>query len=381
MTNFFIGLPKIHLEPGEHRDFLPDFVARLHRLGAEIILEHGYGSGMGYSDRDYREAAEQVQFGNREEVYQQDYVLILRYPGDDNVRKMRPGACLISMLHYPTRPQRVAYLCELNLEAISLDSIVNDAGQRMVENFRAVAWNGMQVAFETLKQSYPSPGLESPKRSPVHVTLLGVGAVGGYVIQAAIRYGNDHLRERLASAGIPGVQVTVVDYDLTNQPKLMHKIFSKTDILVDATRRPEPSKPVIPNSWLAWLPAHTIITDLAVDPYSMEEIPPVVRGIEGIPQGNLDKYVFEADDPDWDMIIPASIPSLHRRTVVSCYSWPGIYPQDCMRHYGQQLEPFMQQLIKKGYQQLSPKGEYFERALHRATLKAWLRSEDFRTQG
>jgi hypothetical protein len=35
-------------EPGERRDFLPDFVEAVAHAGASsIVLEHGYGSGMG----------------------------------------------------------------------------------------------------------------------------------------------------------------------------------------------------------------------------------------------------------------------------------------------------------------------------------------------
>jgi alanine dehydrogenase len=97
-----------------------------------------------------------------------------------------------------------------------------------------------------------------------------------------------------------------------------------------------------------------------------------VRGIEGIPQGSLDKYVFTASDPDWDLTVPASIPSGVRRTVVSCYSWPGIFPEDCMNHYAQQLRPLMKRLIKRGYDGLTLQGDFFERALFRGTLKFWL---------
>ena len=143
---------------------------------------------------------------------------------------------------------------------------------------------------------------------------------------------------------------------------------------MDATQRPDPSKPVIPNAWIAWLPQHAIITDLSVDPYLLADDPPVVRGIEGIPQGSLDKYVFQAGDPDWDRTVPASIPSQERRTVVSCYSWPGIFPEECMRHYGEQLTPLLKRLARSGYAGLSIKGDFFERALYRGTLKYWLDS-------
>ena len=133
----------------------------------------------------------------------------------------------------------------------------------------------------------------------------------------------------------------------------------------------------MPNPWLGWLPDHAIVADLAVDPYTLDADPPVVRGIEGIPQGSLDKYVFWPDDEDWGETVPPSIPSEQRRVVVSCYSWPGIHPEACMRHYAQQLTPLLEPLLAKGYDRLSPDGGYFERAMARATLRAWLRAAHY----
>ena len=102
------GLARMHYETGERRDFLPDFVARLQHSGAEILIEEGYGSGMGYSEQDYLLAANQIHIGSADEVFQQDYVLVLRCPPEEQIRKMKSGACLISMLHYPTRQTRGA---------------------------------------------------------------------------------------------------------------------------------------------------------------------------------------------------------------------------------------------------------------------------------
>jgi alanine dehydrogenase len=367
-----IGLPRMHLEPGERRVFLPDFVTSLIDMDYKVTLEHDYGSSLGLSDNDYLTDADQIRFSNLEEVYQQDYVLVLRYPGEKMVGKMKPDACLISMHHYPTRPKRVGILESLSLQAISLDTIKDDDGRRLVENLASVAWNGLKISFDQLRKVYPEPGFEHPQRPPIRVTLIGAGAVGQHVIQAAISYGDPKLRQNLAKLNVPGVMVNVIDYDLTNHAEVMKDIFSKTDILVDATQRPDPSKPVVPNNWLAWLPNHAVITDLAVDPYKLDTHPPVVRGIEGIPQGSLDKYLFNPDDPDWDLTVPKSIQSSQRRTVVSCYSWPGIFPQDCMEHYGKQLKPLMRRLINKGYDGLSLSGDYLERALYRGTLKDWI---------
>ena len=55
-----IGFPRMHKEPGERRDFLPPLIGLLAGLGAEVYVESGIGSAMGYSDTDYTSISPQV---------------------------------------------------------------------------------------------------------------------------------------------------------------------------------------------------------------------------------------------------------------------------------------------------------------------------------
>jgi alanine dehydrogenase len=371
-----IGMARMHAEFGERRDFLPSLVARLIRCGANIVLEHGYGSGMGFTEKDYHNAAPKVQFAAHREIYKQEYVLVLRCPTESELKQLKQGSKLISMLHYPTRPQRVELLRSLGVEGISLDSLKDDNGRRLVENLKSVAWNGLEVSFQVLRRLYPAPGMESMDRPPIQATVLGVGAVGMHAVQAASRYGDMQLWQFMAKRGIPGVQVTAVDYDVVNHEETMRAILKRTDILVDATQRPDTSKFVVPNEWVGLTPEHAVLVDLSVDPYNFDIDPPEVKGIEGLPQGNLDQYVFPADDPKWDNLVPESIPPKQRCTTVTCHSWPGVHPEACMLHYAQQLEAFIEILFEKGYDGLSLDGTYFERALSRATLKTWMQQAE-----
>jgi alanine dehydrogenase len=116
-----------------------------------------------------------------------------------------------------------------------------------------------------------------------------------------------------------------------------------------------------------------VICDLVVDPYLPHGDPPTVRSIEGIPQGDLDQWIIPVDDPRWERTVPAAVPSGHRRTVASCYSWPGIHPEECMLHYETQLVPLLETLIRRGgVPGLRPDGEPSERALRRGSLRSWL---------
>lgn len=366
-----IGFPRMMQEPSEKRVFLPEFIQFIANLGVKVYVEEGYGSRSGYTFEDYKRANPNVYMCSREEAFQKDASLILRSPKPEEFQLVERGTILISMLHYPTRPKRIARLMELGINSISLDSIADDKNLRMVENMKAVAWNGLEAAFDWLEVK-EWPGLVRPDKKPINVLILGTGMVGKHAIEAATKLGNvERNNDHIASNG-PGAVALSIGRNVASNASTMKSLMEEADILVDATQRRDASKPVVSNDWIAWLPEHAVVVDLAVDPYTLDAKPPVVRGIEGIPQGSLDQYVFPADDPKWDSRVPESIPSKHRRTAVTCYSWPGVHPEACMTHYAQQLEPLMEVLFDKGYDGLSLDGTYFERALYRATLKAWL---------
>lgn len=365
------GFPRMHKEPGECRDFLPSLVGKLTDWGAEVFVEGGIGSGMGFRDNDYLEVSPLVHVVSNEDAFRADVVLTLRCPDESEFVKLRPGAILFAMLHFPTRPKRVDLLRQLGVDAISMDSITDDHGRRLVEDLRAVAWNGVEAAFDALEASWPR--LLDPHRGPVRATLMGAGGIGKHAVESATKFGNMERNARFAKLGLQGVEVATLGRNLTGREDYMRARLRVTDVLIDATQRDDPSTPLIPNAWIEDLPPHAVICDLVVDPYLLGATPPTVRGIEGIPQGNLDQWVFPPEDPAWELL-PSGIPADHRRTVVSCYSWPGVHPVPCMEQYGLQLAPLLEALVgAAGMDGLHAEGTYHERALHRASLRAWSR--------
>jgi alanine dehydrogenase len=201
---------------------------------------------------------------------------------------------------------------------------------------------------------------------------MGAGTVGKHAVEFATKYGDDARNDAFMRLGLPGVEVVTTGRNLTQDSRYFRERLAMTDLLVDATQRRDASIPVVRNEWIGLMPPHAVLCDLIVDPYLVDVQPIVVRGIEGIPQGNLDQWEFAPDDPAWDSL-PPGVPTTHRRTVVSCYSWPGVRPEPCMHVYGSQLGPLLETLVLGGgVDGVTEQGSFHARALWRGSLRAWL---------
>ncbi len=364
-----IGFPRMYNEPAERRAFLPPLMGVLADVDVDVYVEAGSGARMGYPDDRYLAASPRVRIVDEATAYGQDIVVVLRAP-EGRYELLRRGAILLSMLHFATRPARVELLRGLGIEAIALDMVTGDDGRRLVQNLRDVARNGLAAAFDALERRWPP--FWSPERDPISVMVLGAGGVGKHAVEWAARCGDDERNARFMREGLPGVEVVVVEQNLSGNVAYFQRRLAETDILVDATARRDTSRPLFPNAWLGFLPTHAIVCDLAVDPYLLDNEPPIVRGIEGIPQGDLDRWEFGPEDPAWDHL-PPGIPTAQRRTVVSCYSWPGVQPEACMAAYGSQLTPLVKTLIwYGGLPAIGPGVSFHGRALWRGSLRHWL---------
>jgi alanine dehydrogenase len=351
-----IGLPKLVAPVGFRRGFCPDFVYDLSTLkGVQILLEHGYGDDLRYKKHQYMRNAN-ISFASRNTIFRTSTIILsLTSPTDKDIRKM--GACqtLISMLHFPTHPERNELIRRVGLKAISLDSIKDEEGKRMIQDFSRTAQNAITEGFIRLRKNCGDSYWFDRKRDPIMVYLLGFGELGKEAATAAITMGNTQFQKKLVKRKANPFVVVVPTTSIHSRHGYHRSVFNPErvknggvpHILVDVSRRKNLSKPIITESDMRLLPPETVIVDISADRYEGES---VVKAISGIPTGDEKQCVFSVSDRAWRnrKQIPAGyqLAKGNRRTVVSHYAWPNYGSvkerRDNMKRYADQLFPVVQ---------------------------------------
>ena len=168
--------------------------------------------------------------------------------------------------------------------------------------------------------------------------------------------------------------MVVVDYDLSGVETYMLERLRVTDLLIDAAHRRDPTVPTVPNAWIGVMPEHATLLDLAADPYDVDGDPPTLKGLEGVPHGSLERFIFEPSDAAWDRATP-QVDRTHRRLALSCDAWPGVRPRESMEIYGEQLEDVMDVALSSQPGDWDPRsGHHAERAVARGEMERWLRA-------
>lgn len=363
-----MGFPKMHKEESEKRDFLPQFFSDLQGYEVEIVLEKGYGERLGFTETDYLQSNPHIIFADLAEVYQSDAIIVLRCPETEEINLIRPGAVLVSMLHYETRETRNELLRERKINCFSMDAMVNDENERILVNYRGTSTAGSRIAFEELKKR--THDFRQVQENLIHISIIGAGAVAANAAKAFEAFG-----DKAFLTTDKGLIIHMLPRSVTQKEHLLQQVLAHTHVLVDASKRPDPSQFIISNQLVGCLPACAIILDLAADPYNEQTTPIQVKGIEGIPTGTLDKYMIEPDDDMYEHLPPA-VATTNRRVVISCNAWPGVDAKECMEIYGKQMIPLIDVLLSKPIEALDLNSRnLYERSLVRSSLDYYMNTK------
>tara|TARA_R110001599_G_scaffold353459_1_gene592452 strand:- start:153422 stop:154564 length:1143 start_codon:yes stop_codon:yes gene_type:complete len=188
-----IAIPK-ETHPGENRvPITPDTAKKLCRMGAELVVEAGLGTGSGFADSEYSEAGATVSNNRNELIGSADVLLRLRKPSVEDISLMKRGCIHISYLDPFNERELVTALKDAGITAISMEMIPRTTRSQKMDALSSQANLAGYVmvlqAAAHLPRIFPMMMTPAGTLKPANVFVIGAGVAGLQAIATAKRLG------------------------------------------------------------------------------------------------------------------------------------------------------------------------------------------------
>ena len=268
-----LGLP-VELSPHENRIALtPDAVALLVKNNMEIAVETNAGARANYSDHDYSNAGAKIIYSHQE-IFENDIILKINPPTNDEFEYIKPNTTLISTLNLPTLTEE--YFNNLNrkkITAIAFEFIEDKVGEfPIIRAMSEIAGSAvLLIATEYLSSVNNGKGVILGGITgvpPTNVVILGAGTVGEFAVRSALGLGASikvfdrqlYRLQRLQYA--VGTRVFTSIIDSVN----LRNALKDADVVIGALRSETGMAPmVVSEEMVAEMKPNSLIIDVSID--------------------------------------------------------------------------------------------------------------------
>ncbi|MCH1609767.1 MAG: Re/Si-specific NAD(P)(+) transhydrogenase subunit alpha [Luminiphilus sp.] len=181
-------------QPGENRvSATSETVKKLVRLGAEVVVESGAGTGAGISDADYEAAGASIGSDRSALLGNADMVLRLRKPDMDEIGQLKPGCIHVSYLDPFNEKDLIKAFASQNVTAVSMEMIPRSTRSQKMDALSSQANLAGYMAVMLAANNMPSimPMMMTPAGTlkPAKVFIIGAGVAGLQAVATAKRLG------------------------------------------------------------------------------------------------------------------------------------------------------------------------------------------------
>ncbi|MDA9711107.1 Re/Si-specific NAD(P)(+) transhydrogenase subunit alpha [Luminiphilus sp.] len=182
------------IQPGENRvSATPETVKKLVRLGAEVVIESGAGTGAGISDADYKAAGASISSDRSALLGSADMVLRLRKPEMDEISQLKAGCIHVSYLDPFNEKDLIKAFANQNVTTVSMEMIPRSTRSQKMDALSSQANLAGYMAVMLAANNMPSimPMMMTPAGTlkPAKVFIIGAGVAGLQAIATAKRLG------------------------------------------------------------------------------------------------------------------------------------------------------------------------------------------------
>jgi NAD(P) transhydrogenase subunit alpha len=285
-----VGIPK-ETAPEERRVALvPDIVAKLTNLGADVLVQGGAGVAAGFSDSSYAEKGARIE---REVLSVADILLKVQPPTTDEIAQMKEGSILIGFLQPYTNGGGIKALAERRVTAFSMELMPRITRAQPMDALSAMStvagYKAVLIAATHLPKFFPLLMTAAGTITPAHVFIIGAGVAGLQAIGTARRLGaiveaydtRPAVREQVESLGARFAELKLDASDAEDkggyaraqseefykkQQEMMSKWVSASDVIITTALVPGQRAPIlITEEMVKGMRPGSVIVDLAAE--------------------------------------------------------------------------------------------------------------------
>lgn len=287
-----ISVPK-EIHPGEARaPMTPGSTAKLVKLGAQVEVESGIGSGAGFSDDDYSKAGATVTSDRKSLLSSGDMILRLRKPPDEEIAWLKPNAIHASLLDPFNEKELVRKFAESGVSAISMEFIPRTTRAQKMDVLSSQAnlggYEAVILAARYSNKIFPMMTTAAGTILPAKVFIIGVGVAGLQAIATAKRLGakvtaydtRPAVEEQVKSLGAQFLKIdlgetgqtkegyakALTEDQIQKQREAMKKTCGDSDVVITAAQVFGRKAPIlVTTEMLNAMKPGSVVVDLAVE--------------------------------------------------------------------------------------------------------------------
>ncbi len=215
-----IGVPK-ESKPGERRvAATPKTVEQIIKLGYEVAIEAGAGSGASFDDAAFRAVGAEIV---GPEVWDAEVILKINAPTDDEVARLQAGQTLVSLLAPALAPDLVSALSARGVTALAMDAVPRISRAQSLDVLSSMAnIGGYRAVIEAANEFgsfFTGQVTAAGKVPPAKILVVGAGVAGLAAIGTANSLGaivrafdaRPEVGEQVESMGAEFLRIEVED--------------------------------------------------------------------------------------------------------------------------------------------------------------------------
>jgi NAD(P) transhydrogenase subunit alpha len=190
---------------------------QLQKLGYDVVVQTGAGVYADQPDSAYTNA--EITVGSAEDVWNSEIVVKVNAPTPEEIRKLRPGAVIVSLMAPGRSPELVDQLVEAGVIALAMDAVPRISRAQSMDVLSSMAnvagYRAVIEGAHAFGRQFTGQVTAAGKVPPAKVFVVGAGVAGLAALGAAGSMGaqvrsfdvRPEVAEQVESMGATFVQV------------------------------------------------------------------------------------------------------------------------------------------------------------------------------